>query len=500
MHYKNGKRQLEAKTSKLHCAQLCTMFAVLFAILSNPAWGATLPAIRAAITSDALYSVSSANLAAAFGTTESQIIGWLQNRQISVDSIGRPISAIYASNSISFFAQGFSSKYTGQNVYWIRQAPGTVVKTIVTAAASITNGQSFRVTKAVEQNLVLRSDMVTDVNADPWFWQLLQPNSTLQKTLKVTVDLPGVTVGDTLTYNLMGSVSSGSDVLSVSLSNKLNYVTLGSATVSGYSYVVSTASVSSAVFSPTNNTILITATTLNGESVYVDKFSIAYRRSYTAISNELVFAADTNDPVTVTGFTSSNIEIYDVTTPQNPLLVTGWTLSGSNGNYGASFHPASCAGQFVAVSGGFRHAPVSLVASTPSNLRNQAKGADYIAITVSSFTNVVRQLVTYRSSHHLNSMLVDVQNIYDEFNYGLPDPRAIGAFLGYAFRMWNTSPRYAVLVGSGSLDFRNNKGYGDCIIPPLVMVDSSGLQATDDPLGDFDGDGAAEGPSAVSPS
>ena len=50
-------------------------------------------------------------------------------------------------------------------------------------------------------------------------------------------------------------------------------------------------------------------------------------------------------------------------------------------------------------------------------------------------------------------------------------------------------PRYVVLVGEGSLDYRNLQGYGDCVMPPLMIQGEGGFFPSDNRFADMTGDG-----------
>jgi hypothetical protein len=81
--------------------------------------------------------------------------------------------------------------------------------------------------------------------------------------------------------------------------------------------------------------------------------------------------------------------------------------------------------------------------------------------------------------------------VYDEFSFGLTDPRALKAFLAYARRHWGTPPRYVVLAGDGSWDYKDNLGYGGNLIPPMIVGTPSGIFASDAWFADF-ADGGPE--------
>jgi peptidase C25-like protein len=80
----------------------------------------------------------------------------------------------------------------------------------------------------------------------------------------------------------------------------------------------------------------------------------------------------------------------------------------------------------------------------------------------------------------------------DDFNAGMPSPHALRAFLSWASLNWQLPPRYVVLAGEGTLDYRNLLGYGDNLVPPLMIQSAGGLFPSDNRLGDVNGDGLPE--------
>ena len=104
--------------------------------------------------------------------------------------------------------------------------------------------------------------------------------------------------------------------------------------------------------------------------------------------------------------------------------------------------------------------PDSIILDVNSDLRNSNNGADYIIITHSKFKEVAQRLAEYRSSNlplitNARVKIIDVQDIYDEFSFGLLDPLALKKFVKYAFNNWvSPSPNYVVLLGDMSFDYR----------------------------------------------
>jgi hypothetical protein len=85
-------------------------------------------------------------------------------------------------------------------------------------------------------------------------------------------------------------------------------------------------------------------------------------------------------------------------------------------------------------------------------------------------------------------MVVGLEDVYDEFNSGLAEPPAIRAFLRHATSRWSTPPRYVTLVGRGTFDYRDLRGFGDNLLPTLLVGSPDGLVASDVALADLAGD------------
>jgi hypothetical protein len=81
-----------------------------------------------------------------------------------------------------------------------------------------------------------------------------------------------------------------------------------------------------------------------------------------------------------------------------------------------------------------------------------------------------------------------LEEIMDEFNDGIYDPKAIKKFLTYAYQNWIKPPKYVILVGNGTYDYKDNLGHGDNLIPTLMVDTPMGLYASDNLFGELEGD------------
>jgi hypothetical protein len=80
-------------------------------------------------------------------------------------------------------------------------------------------------------------------------------------------------------------------------------------------------------------------------------------------------------------------------------------------------------------------------------------------------------LIDLRQDQGLRIQVVDVQDIYDEFAYGMVTPQAIKDFLTYAYENWTApAPQYVLLVGDSSYDYKDLWGMGTVIHVPAYLT------------------------------
>jgi hypothetical protein len=133
-------------------------------------------------------------------------------------------------------------------------------------------------------------------------------------------------------------------------------------------------------------------------------------------------------------------------------------------------------------------APVEISPHYASNLRSVDRSADYVIIAASHLVGDAEALARVREADGYRVLLVDVDDVFWEFADGEPDPLAIRDFLSYATREWHTGPRFAALVGKGTLDYRDIMGLGGNWLPAALAPTEGGLFPSDSMLGDLDGD------------
>ena len=187
----------------------------------------------------------------------------------------------------------------------------------------------------------------------------------------------------------------------------------------------------------------------------------------------------------------------DITVPGMPVELggavtlkdTGYaigvrTLAGSRLGAGGRVLLAFSAGQM-------KH-PAAITANRPSHWRSELDGADVVMITTHELEDALAPLVALRRSQGHSVAMVDVEDIYDEYSFGIKSPEAIRTFLLDAAQRWQTAPKYVVLVGNGTYDPRDYLGLGGDLVPTMHVNTAEMEAPSDDWFADLDGDGIAE--------
>lgn len=84
-------------------------------------------------------------------------------------------------------------------------------------------------------------------------------------------------------------------------------------------------------------------------------------------------------------------------------------------------------------------------------------GADYLVVTHKRFMDQAVRLARYRETHNgFTTFVADIEDIYDAFNFGLPDAEALRDFLRFTYETGNPRPAFALLFGDATWDPKNN--------------------------------------------
>jgi hypothetical protein len=269
---------------------------------------------------------------------------------------------------------------------------------------------------------------------------------------------------------------------------------------------------------------------------YLNWFEIGYLRKLLAVNDSLEFSApEPKDPdkdeinrYSVAGFLNSDIEVFQISNSTavcklRDVLVRSYKLDQDGRDrikaimrhemedefaplnipyvaYEATFEDkGGLPARYIAVTSSSILKPDRIELDAPSDLKDPSNQADYIIIAHPMFINVAEELAEWRSGARgggFRTRVVDVTNIYDEFGFGMVNPRAVKDFLRFAYHNWaEPAPSYVLILADAAYDFLgiNEEFYEEApeligFIPTFYLWTTFGQTAMDHWYSTIDGD------------
>ena len=413
--------------------------------------------------------------------------------QLYADGVETPITItpdplnFDSASAIEFYAVGLDTPSSDQRVYWLVSAK-TAGKRIATVPGGLglPAANSFLSTVERRDRLIYLSG-VHNGDAENFFGTPVGSASVDQAVMLLHVDTTAAGQA-TLEVGMQGFSLTPHNV-----TVSLNGNPLGAMQYDGAAPGVMAFTVSNDLLSEGQNVVTLAGQRGVLDVSLVDHIRVSYWRAYSADANALRFTAQGNQRVTINGFTNGDVRVLDVTDPGEPSIVAARVEQQNSGYAVTVGAPGTGERTLVAFGGDQVRGPLGLAPNQASTWRSPANQADLVIITHRNLKASVGRLAALRQSQGLKVATVDVEDIYDEFNFGNKSPQAIKDFLSYANNNWKKAPRYVLLAGSASYDPKNYSGFGGYDLVPTKLIDTDITEtASDDWFADFDLDGIAE--------
>ena len=211
---------------------------------------------------------------------------------------------------------------------------------------------------------------------------------------------------------------------------------------------------------------------------YLDYYSVDYRRELSLADGGFRFTMPDEDGDFQAVLRDVNTpEVWDISEPSAVAVYHNLAVNGDAGFIRIDQRDGSRHMLFAAEPND-RVTPTGIRVAARTDLYHPTVGADFIAIGPRAFAGATADFLSYRSSTHgLTTRYVAIEDIYDAFSFGLPDPVAIRRFLRHTYLEWPaTAPSYALLVGDGSYDFLGNVGTVSVnYVPPYIVEDDQSV-------------------------
>lgn len=182
---------------------------------------------------------------------------------------------------------------------------------------------------------------------------------------------------------------------------------------------------------------------------YLDFIKTTYVRSISAFSSQLNWTSQAGRfTYTVGGMSSGNAYVLDPVQRRRFVV----PISGGTATFSNELSAETTQSIFL---DSHVKSPLSIVQEVNADLVNVSNRADYLIITTNFLKPSAQQIANYRQSKDgFVTYIADVNDIFDQFDYGRPTPIAIRRFLQQT-QNWNLKPRYVLLWGDAKYPSRS---------------------------------------------
>ena len=462
------------------------------------------------VNQDGIYEISGADLAGAgmdiAGVDPNTLAMMVRGEPVAYWFVGDSDGVFEPHEKIRFFGWAFDGPRTERqfithNVFWL-WAGGTAAR--ITTAANIThapvNSTLASVTAEFDNHFFSTWTDQWDNFAnepDAWYWDYIIHDTPAPLTRTYPIDLPHpASSGPDAAYlvELMSRENSlAPSVFTYHVRGYLNNDSdYSEATWTGLKNVNMTGTVPLTTLNDGANEIhlvSLTDTTVGagGAHLYLNRVTVEYRRQLVAGDDQIIFRDETGGRAfSVQGFSeddAGNLLVWDLRQRRRPVQieVTAANRSGAGlytYTFGTNDHPAGT--RFIATTTANVLKAAAISRYTPRSLDPPGGRAEWLAISHSRFLAEARRLAAHRASGAYLAMsthVVDVEDVVNQYGYGLPLPAAIRDYLAYALGHWQSPPRYVTLFGDATVNPRNLACQAGC---PVIR--GNGWDATAETL------------------
>jgi hypothetical protein len=453
--------------------------------------------LKISVEDAGLYSLETLDLASRFGVSQATMERVIRNGLLRMRNRGRYVAWTESQDQerILFWGQPIESIYTRENVYWLEVRKGRRMTGVRGKAPRPADTEaSFLETLHIEQDVFPATMTARDPESDYWFWNYVSSGHPIYSKQSYVIDVADLATTATRTGMLavrLHSINEGVHRVVV----RLNGAHVGEGRWEGIRSFSVSLPVDPSWFAAGENAVELEGLLDPGAPLsmfFVDSIDVSYPRRYRAVDDRLQFRSNGNSVVTVSGFTEPTIMVLDITRPHLPRRIESTTVDSMDGGFRVSFRPDRSDGVYVAQAVSVVDVPKAVWPDRRSRLRSPSNGAEYIVIVPEELEEAAGLLAEHRRASGLETKVVLLEDVMDEFNSGISNPHAIRSFLAHAYTRWNRPPRFVALGGSGTLDYKNNYGLADNLVPPLMVNTPDGLYASDNLFADIDEDGVPD--------
>ena len=375
---------------------------------------------------------------------------------------------------IEFYGQALDTLYTSTNIYTVQVTTAQAPQMPVISAQpgkNVTPATSY--TEKLTVNRQLNYGYAASPNtSDPWYDTSMEVFTT-PKSWNFTLQADGLASSAapaSLNLTVWGATS-WPQTPDHHLVASINGTIVADSKFSGHVGQTLNITVPAGVLHAGTNTLTLTMpgdTGVSYEIIDLDKYTLTYQRLFTAQNGQLTFTA-AGDLFQVTNLPSANVEVYR-SDAQGQTQLGQINVQPSGSTFTATFAGTPQAATYWVTTTAALYAPTLQAASQPA--KNLDQPAQYLIISNPDFISGLGPLVQARQAQGLTVNVVNVNDLYTQYTYGIFDPQAIKDYIAYAAQ--NLGTKYVLLVGGDTYDYRNYLGLNSISFIPS-LYGSTGL-------------------------
>jgi len=446
-------------------------------------WVAAQPGVKIGVKTEGLYRVSRAELQAGGFDVTAPTERW----QLYVNGVEQAIITGANGDFIEFYGKGIDTNEADTQTYFLVVGPQngkrmslTFIRRIGASVLSQSYSQSFyKRERFIYTNNPLNGDV------ENFFGSIIDSNPTPVNFNLTGVDFSKPTASIDITVN-------GITLVAHQLKVTLNNVEIGTITGNNYNSMLRHFDIPTSALRDGANSLKLTSLNGAGDISLFTSMKINFDRRYQADQNQVSFYVPNYKAIYIENFTSPNIRVFDMTNQDAPSLISGLSVEQNGANYRV-YLPSNRGRVLFAVENSAISQAFSIIPNLPSTLSTAANNGSLIIISYKDWMTQAEDWANYRRAQGMSVKVVNIEDVFDEFNYGVMSADSIRTFLQYAKNNWQTPPSYLLMLGDATYDPKNYQGTPLSNFIPTRLVDTIYTETgSDDTLADFNNDGLAE--------
>ena len=459
-------------------------------------WVLSHAGVKISVKKEGIFRVPTTQLQTAGFNTASDPANW----QLYLNGVEQAITIDPGVSYIEFYGKGVDTAESDTQGYFLivgneagKRIQNTIVSPTIGTGVLKSYDQTFMKKERTQYN-----NGILNGPAENYFGSTIV--SSVPSGANINFDLRGIDFTDTestLDLKIQG-VSDSSHLIQITLNNQVLSNLGGGISQFPFqgSQAIPTSLLRDASLNQGQNVLNLKAIGPGFDSDMFDTVSIRFNRKHLAFQNVLKAYAVKSKSTKLTGFTSATTRVFDISNPDTPRLITNIPFQQQGSTYETTI-PAGRGMLFYAIENSAIQAPVS-VTPTDGQLLVNNPAPDLIIISHKDFMTQAQAWASYRTNQGVDVLVANVEDVFDEFNYGVLSNDSIETFLNYAHTNWQTD--YVLLIGDATDDPRRYRtdiitglplpfgNYVPTRFVPTIFTETG----SDESLADFNDDGLAE--------